>query len=175
MTSPLADMDTENMCEFETVRTTIGRALGVVAHLGIQLRLRLVEGETEETTPWAIIRPIGNSVKCANLTNVCTHEHILAIPKEVEHLSCAISESDTYRPWFSDVPIDSRAVRLDPRPQNYPQAQLGPETWAKLNKEGVMTVWDVALLTPEHLEQICRGQSMDRDVLSRFYEECQAS
>jgi hypothetical protein len=33
---------------------------------------------------------------------------IPAIPKEVEHLSCAMSESETYRPWFSDVPIDSR-------------------------------------------------------------------
>jgi hypothetical protein len=60
------------MCEFETVRTTGGRALGVVAHLGIQLRLRLVEGETEETTRWAIILRIGNCAECVNLTNVCT-------------------------------------------------------------------------------------------------------
>jgi hypothetical protein len=37
-----------------------------------------------------------------------------------------------------------------------------------------MTLWDVALLTPEHLEQMCQEQSMNRDVLRRFYEECQA-
>lgn len=54
------------------------------------------------------------------------------------------------------------------------QACLGQETWAKLNQEGVRTVWDVALLTPERLEQISKNQHIDHDVLTRFHEECQA-
>jgi hypothetical protein len=53
-------------------------------------------------------------------------------------------------------------------------ACLGQETWAKLNQEGVWTVWDVALLTPERLEQISKKQHIDHDVLTRFHEECQA-
>jgi hypothetical protein len=54
------------------------------------------------------------------------------------------------------------------------QACLGQGTWAKLNQEGVRTVWDVALLTPERLEQISKNQHIDHDVLTRFHEECQA-
>jgi hypothetical protein len=53
-------------------------------------------------------------------------------------------------------------------------ACLGQETWATLNREGVRTVWDVALLTPERLEQISKSQHIDHEVLTRFHEECQA-
>jgi hypothetical protein len=57
---------------------------------------------------------------------------------------------------------------------NHLQAQLGQETWEKLNQEGVETIWDVALLTPERLEQISKDQHIDQGVLTRFYEKCQA-
>jgi len=61
--------------------------------------------------------------------------------------------------------------RLSPE---HVHACLGQETWAKLNQEGVRTVWDVALLTPERLEQISKNQHIDHEVLTRFHEECQA-
>jgi hypothetical protein len=57
---------------------------------------------------------------------------------------------------------------------DYLQAQLSPDTWLKLNQEGVKTIWDVALLTPERLEQIFKNQQIDFDVLTRFHKKCQA-
>jgi hypothetical protein len=53
------------------------------------------------------------------------------------------------------------------------RACLGPETWAALNREGVRTVWDVALLTPERLEQLSKHHHLDHEVLTRFHGECQ--
>jgi Carboxypeptidase regulatory-like domain len=57
---------------------------------------------------------------------------------------------------------------------DYVQAQLSPETWLLLHQEGVKTIWDVALLTPEHLEHIAKNQQMDVEVLTRFHQKCQA-
>jgi hypothetical protein len=56
----------------------------------------------------------------------------------------------------------------------YVQAQLGSDTWEKLNQEMVKTIWDVALLTPERLEHIAKKQQMDFEVLTRFHQQCQA-
>jgi hypothetical protein len=53
-------------------------------------------------------------------------------------------------------------------------ACLGQETWATLSQEGVRTVWDVALLTPERLEQIAKNHHLDHDVWTKFHEACQA-
>jgi hypothetical protein len=57
---------------------------------------------------------------------------------------------------------------------DYLQAQLSPEIWLLLHQEGVKTIWDVALLTPEHLEHIAKNQQMDVEILTRFHQKCQA-
>jgi hypothetical protein len=46
-------------------------------------------------------------------------------------------------------------------------AQLGLEIWVK-------TFWDVILSTPECIESIAKHQPIDRHVLSRFHDKCQA-
>jgi len=56
----------------------------------------------------------------------------------------------------------------------YLEAQLSPETWRLLHQEGVKTIWDVALLMPEHLEHLAKNQQMDVEVLTRFHQKCQA-
>jgi hypothetical protein len=60
--------------------------------------------------------------------------------------------------------------RLNPE---HLHACLGQETWAKLNQEGVWTVWDVALLTPERVEWISKNQHLDHDMLTRFHKKYQ--
>jgi len=52
------------------------------------------------------------------------------------------------------------------------QAAFGPETWKKLQQEGVQTVWDVALLPPARLQQIAKDQQLDEESLSKFAKDC---
>lgn len=48
------------------------------------------------------------------------------------------------------------------------QTMLGKETWDKLNQEDIWTVWAVASLAPERLQQICHNWHLDQDILTRF-------
>jgi hypothetical protein len=50
--------------------------------------------------------------------------------------------------------------------------RLGKETWTKLNQEGIRTVGDVALLSPERLQQVATNQQIDREALTAFSEAC---
>ena len=51
-------------------------------------------------------------------------------------------------------------------------ARLGLETWTKLNQEGIKTVGDVALLSPERIQQVASKQQLDREALTTFSEDC---
>jgi len=49
---------------------------------------------------------------------------------------------------------------------------LGEETWAKLHQEVIRTIGDVALLSPEGLEQVASHQRLDEEALAAFREAC---
>jgi hypothetical protein len=51
-------------------------------------------------------------------------------------------------------------------------ARLGAETWAKLNQEGIRTIGDAALLSPERIQQVATTQQIDREALAAFSEGC---
>ena len=51
-------------------------------------------------------------------------------------------------------------------------ARLGVETWAKLNQEGIRTIGDAALLSPERIQQVATTQQIDREALAAFSEAC---
>jgi hypothetical protein len=51
-------------------------------------------------------------------------------------------------------------------------ARLGVETWAKLKREGVREIGDVALLSSDRIQQIATNQQFDREALTAFCEAC---
>jgi hypothetical protein len=51
-------------------------------------------------------------------------------------------------------------------------ARLGADTWTKLNHEGIRTTGDVALLSPERIQQVATNQQLDREALTAFGEAC---
>jgi hypothetical protein len=55
------------------------------------------------------------------------------------------------------------------------QEQLGREMWAILDQEGVKTIWDVALLTPDRILEIANKHNLHSDILMKFYETCKAT
>jgi hypothetical protein len=61
-----------------------------------------------------------------------------------------------------------RTLRLE-----HLQGALGQETWEKLYQEGVRTVWDVALLTPERIQEIANKVPLSPAVLQKLYDDCQ--
>ena len=51
-------------------------------------------------------------------------------------------------------------------------ARLGEDIWNKLGAEGVKTVGDVALLSPERIKEIATNQKIDENVLTTFANTC---
>jgi hypothetical protein len=51
-------------------------------------------------------------------------------------------------------------------------ARLGEDMWNKLGAEGVKTVGDVALLSPERIKEVATNQKIDENALTTFANTC---
>jgi hypothetical protein len=54
------------------------------------------------------------------------------------------------------------------------QERIGTAVWAKLQQEGIKSVWDLAACTPEEIPEIARRHRIDSEILIKYWDAAKA-
>ena len=54
------------------------------------------------------------------------------------------------------------------------QGRIGTELWAKLHKEGIKSVWDLAARTPDEINKIAKTHNIDPGILTKYSDDAKA-